>query len=177
MVLIRPQTWQAGCGLYTWKKRLEVDPFADTPLLLARRLWPDASLEFQADDGKAVGLLLASLARSDASMGVDRLAIQAKAQVKRVAARKAAKAARPSRAWMSKQEGFEMVERQHYVWFDRLPEGLRARISQLNRKSAWMHRIIGCIEVTPGVPEAELLWRAICALIEQIEGVADHGFF
>jgi len=29
-----------------------------------------------------------------------------------------------------------------------------------------MHRIIGCIEVTPGVPEAELLWRAICALIE-----------
>ncbi len=64
-------------------------------------------------------------------------------------------------------------ESDHYVWFDRLPEDLRARISGLNRKSPWMHRIIGCIEVTPGVPEAELLWRAICGLIEQIEG--DHG--
>src|SRR5208337_3229047 len=59
-----------------------------------------------------------------------------------------------------------MDERQHYPWFDRLPEDLRARISHLNRKSAWMHRIIGCVEVTPGVPEAEILWQAVCGLIE-----------
>ncbi len=94
VILVRPQTWQACHGLYTWKKRLEDDPFADTPLILARRLWPDASLEFQADDGKAVGLLIAALALSDAHKGVDRLGLQQKAQVKRQAARKAAKAAR-----------------------------------------------------------------------------------
>ncbi len=94
VVLVRPQTWQACHGLYTWKKRLEDDPFADTPLLLARRLWPDASLEFQADDGKAVGLIIAALALSDASRGIDRLGLQQKAHVKRIAARKVAKAAR-----------------------------------------------------------------------------------
>ncbi len=98
VVLIRPQTWQALHGLFAWKKRLEDDPTADTPLILARRSWPEASLEFKADDGQAVGLLLAALAYQDAQNGIDRAALQAVAQQKKQRAnqeaRKLAKAAR-----------------------------------------------------------------------------------
>ena len=98
LVLVPPATWQAAHGLYQWKSRLAKDPDSPTPMTVARGEWPDAPLEFQADDGMAVGLLLAALAFSDASNGIDRAALQAKAavkkQMKRRAARDAAKATR-----------------------------------------------------------------------------------
>jgi len=71
VTLIPPQTWQAAHALYHWQARLKEDPSIFTPLTYARRLWPDAPLEFQADDGQAVGLLLAALAVSDDLRGID----------------------------------------------------------------------------------------------------------
>src|SRR5271157_4914769 len=98
LVLVPPATWQAAHNLYQWKSRLAKDPDSPTPMTVARGEWPDAPLEFQADDGMAVGLLLAALAFSDASRGIDRAALQAKAavkkQMKRKEARKIAKATR-----------------------------------------------------------------------------------
>ena len=83
---IAPATWQAVFGLFRWKKRLEQTQFGgppvDSPLTLARRLWPSAPLEFQADDGKAVGLFLAALARQDHHNGIDRGEVRARAQAK-----------------------------------------------------------------------------------------------
>jgi hypothetical protein len=101
VVQIPPATWQAAHGLFRWQSRLKKfpdDPTIFSPLVYARRLFPAAPLEFQADDGQAVGLLLAALAYSDAFRGIDRTALQVVAQEKkkrvRREARKLAKAAR-----------------------------------------------------------------------------------
>lgn len=101
VVQIPPATWQAAHGLFRWQSRLKKhpnDPTIFTPLTYARRLFPAASLEFKADDGQAVGLLLAALAYSDDYRRIDRTAIQAVAVEKkkrvRREARKLAKAAR-----------------------------------------------------------------------------------
>jgi len=100
--LIAPATWQAVAGLFKWKKRLEQSEFGgpavDSPLTLARRLWPAAPLEFQADDGKAVGLILADLARRDHLQGIDRGEVRARARdkAKRKKKMKKAMAANPA---------------------------------------------------------------------------------
>ena len=70
-LLVSPLTWQAAYCLSHCH-----DIKAESPLEIARRLWPGAPLEFQADDGRAVGLLLAELARRDALAGLDRGAVQ-----------------------------------------------------------------------------------------------------
>ena len=73
---VHPSTWLAGYKLSQWKKRVKEDEERlkiygyvtaphHSPLTLARALWPDAPLQYQADDGKAVGLLLADLARRE----------------------------------------------------------------------------------------------------------------
>ena len=84
---IAPATWQAAFGLFQWKKKLEKAAWQESaavqsPLTLARKLWPGAPLEFQADDGKAVGLFLAGLARQDHHNGIDRGEVRARAQAK-----------------------------------------------------------------------------------------------
>jgi hypothetical protein len=86
--LVHPATWQTAHGLRNWQAAAKIDPAAPSPLSLARRLWPTAPLEFQADDGKAVALLLANLALQDAAAGIDRQALAAVAQVKAKARRK-----------------------------------------------------------------------------------------
>jgi hypothetical protein len=60
---IEPNAWQSQVGLYRWKKKQEADPLHPSPLSEARRRWPDASLRYLADDGMAVGLILADLSR------------------------------------------------------------------------------------------------------------------
>ena len=60
---VYPATWQAATGLRHWKKAWETDKTKPCPLSLARIRWPEAGLRFQADDGMAVGLILADLAR------------------------------------------------------------------------------------------------------------------
>lgn len=87
VVSIAPITWQAAVGLHRWKSKLVVNAAGLTPLALARSQWPAAPLEFKADDGKAVGLLLADLARRDHLAGIDRRQIQEKAAVKKKAKR------------------------------------------------------------------------------------------
>ena len=63
-------------------------------MTVARAQYPTAPLEYQADDGKAVALLLAGLAHQDHTRGLDRGAqIQAN-QAKLKAAKKRARAAR-----------------------------------------------------------------------------------
>ena len=71
---ITPGDWQARYGLTHWRKRQARIitlargtslPDLTSPLALARHLWPDAPLQSQADDGIAVALLLADLARRD----------------------------------------------------------------------------------------------------------------
>jgi len=79
-VTISPITWQAATGLRSWQAKQKLNPAAPSPLSLARQLWPAAPLPYLADDGKAVGLLLADLARRDSLAGIDRAAIQAQAQ-------------------------------------------------------------------------------------------------
>lgn len=86
--LVHPATWQTAHNLRNWQAAAKLDPRAPSPLALARHLWPAAPLEFQADDGKAVALLLANLARQDAASGIDRQALAAVAQVKAKARRK-----------------------------------------------------------------------------------------
>ena len=69
---IVPTSWQAKFGLHNWrKKELELARLGlpTSPLALARVRFPEAPLEFLADDGKAVGLLLADLARLESPMG------------------------------------------------------------------------------------------------------------
>ena len=77
-VQVSPLTWQAAYGLSHWQARK-----GESPLELARRLFPGAPLEFKADDGRAVGLLLAELARRDRLSGLDRAAVQVVNQEKR----------------------------------------------------------------------------------------------
>lgn len=95
---VDPATWQAAHQLQFWKKRQEPDPRQHSPLSLARSRWPSAPLEYQADDGKAVALLLADLACRDHHDGIDRGALQeaaaAKAQIKKKALRQSRKAAK-----------------------------------------------------------------------------------
>jgi len=81
-VLVHPATWQTAHGLRNWQAAARLNPQALSPLSLARRLWPTAPLEFQADDGKAVALLLADLARQDAASGIDRAALAQVSQAK-----------------------------------------------------------------------------------------------
>jgi len=94
--LIHPATWQTATGLRSWQAKQKLNPGSPSPLSLARQLWPAAPLPYLADDGKAVALLLADLARRDHLAGYDRGAIQARAhaQVKKEKAqlRKALKA-------------------------------------------------------------------------------------
>ena len=91
VISIAPITWQAAVGLHRWKSKLIANPAGQTPLILARSSWPGAPLEYQADDGKAVGLLLAGLAQRDARAGIDRRQIQTQAAVKKKAKRAQAK--------------------------------------------------------------------------------------
>lgn len=81
-ILIPPATWQAAHKLYHWQAKRKDDPGAMTPIKKARSNWPAAPLEFNADDGKAVGLLLAALALKDKIDGIDRGAIQDRAREK-----------------------------------------------------------------------------------------------
>lgn len=60
---IEPNTWQSQVGLYQWKRKQLTNPTHPSPLSLARQLWPDATLRYLADDGMAVGLILADLAK------------------------------------------------------------------------------------------------------------------
>lgn len=82
---IPPNDWQARYGLRHWRKRkakLDADATSSTPkahlpnspLALAKLLWPNAPLKTQADDGVAVALLLADLARRDNQASNDRQA-------------------------------------------------------------------------------------------------------
>lgn len=103
-ILIHPATWQSVFGLRSWQVRRKLDPAAPSPLSLARSRWLGAPLDYQADDGKAVGLLLADLARRDHLAGIDRGALQARAaeksQIKKRKIRQARKLApglRPDR--------------------------------------------------------------------------------
>jgi hypothetical protein len=75
-VLVHPSSWQAVYGIYHWKKLQAKGQPAKSPLDLARDYFLDASLEFQADSGIAVGLLLAKLAAHDATRGLDRGALR-----------------------------------------------------------------------------------------------------
>jgi hypothetical protein len=93
-VLVHPKVWQKAYGLTAWQARQKIDPSAPGPLQLARRLWPGAPLPCLADDGKAVALLLADLARRDSIKGIDRAALNLANEVKAKAARKKARAAR-----------------------------------------------------------------------------------
>ena len=94
-VLIHPATWQPAHGLRSWQAAQKTNPAAPSPLSLARKLWPTAPLPCLVDDGKAVGLILADLARRDHLAGIDRGAIrdqaQTKAKAKKAQARKAQK--------------------------------------------------------------------------------------
>ena len=88
-VTISPLTWQSKMGLTSWQKKQKDGIVCHSPLSLARSIWPDAPMEHEADSGKAVGLLLADLARRDSLAGIDRAAIQAQAKAKAKAKAKA----------------------------------------------------------------------------------------
>lgn len=103
--LISPRTWQAipGYDLTSWQKRTEAyeaggphqfAPRPDSPLTLARRLWPSAPMPCEADSGKAVGLLLANLARLDHARGIDRGEINRANEIKEKTRKKKIRAAR-----------------------------------------------------------------------------------
>lgn len=57
---VKPTAWQARFGLRHWAKEKKPGP-----LPLARSYWPTAPLDYSADSGPAVGLLLAEMARRD----------------------------------------------------------------------------------------------------------------
>jgi hypothetical protein len=87
-VLVAPASWQAAHGLLHWRKQAETNPGQSTPLTLARSLWPAAPLDHQADDGAAVALLLADLARRDHRQGLDRAVLQAHTAAKKAQRRR-----------------------------------------------------------------------------------------
>jgi hypothetical protein len=71
-----PGQWQRKVGLYRWRSaqaRLHLNgkDVALCPLNMARLIFPDAPLRAQADDGMAVGLLIAEAARQDYLNGID----------------------------------------------------------------------------------------------------------
>ena len=80
--IISPLTWQACFKLTSWQAKQKDGIVCHSPLTLARSLWPGAPLEYQVDDGKAVGLILADLSRRDCLAGIDRGALRAVAQEK-----------------------------------------------------------------------------------------------
>ena len=88
---IDPITWQAPADLHHWQNKQKANPTQHSPLTLARSLYPGAPLEFQADDGKAVALLLARLARGDHLVGINRNQIKAQALEKRKAQKRRAR--------------------------------------------------------------------------------------
>lgn len=90
-LLIHPATWQTAHGLRNWQKRQAKGLPCHSPLTLARERWPDAPLDYQADDGKASGLLLASLALKDHRDGIDRAGLITKAEADRIKAKKKAR--------------------------------------------------------------------------------------
>ena len=67
---ITPNAWQNQVNLHHWKKHMVgskrpgVAP--NTPLRLAQELWPAAELTKDVEDGLAVALILAEVARQDA---------------------------------------------------------------------------------------------------------------
>jgi len=75
-VLVAPATWQAVFGIHRWKKLQEKGLPVKSPLELAREHFPDAPLEYKADSGCAVRLLLAKLAAHDTTRGIDRGAMR-----------------------------------------------------------------------------------------------------
>jgi len=103
-VEISPPMWQAAWKLTKWVKAIKANGHGPTPLSKARERWPDAPLEFQADDGKAVGLLLAALARWDYGRTFDRAAALEHQAAKIKAAKKQARAVRKA-AKAQAQEG------------------------------------------------------------------------
>lgn len=70
---IDPNVWQSQMGLYKWKAALKIvkklspgiASSYNTPLKLAKELWPAAELTKDVEDGLAVALLLAECARQD----------------------------------------------------------------------------------------------------------------
>lgn len=90
-LLVSPLTWQAAWGLSHWQAKKKDNPLIESPLELARRLFPAAPLACQADDGRAVGLLLGELARRDWLSGFDRAAVQVAKKEKEKAKRKRAR--------------------------------------------------------------------------------------
>jgi hypothetical protein len=85
IVQVAPATWQAALGFWRWQAR-----GLPSPLEQARQLWPGAPLECKVDEGRAVGLLLAELARRDMIMGISRVKDKPKKR-KRVASNVKAK--------------------------------------------------------------------------------------
>jgi len=81
--LIAPASWQAHHDLFRYQKKILAGDLAQqTPLMRAQEIWPAAPLEFKADDGKAVGLLLAAMALDDHRKGIDRGALRQAADQK-----------------------------------------------------------------------------------------------
>ncbi len=68
--LIDPATWQSQAGLFHWRKKLAANPRSHSPLTMARQVWPQAPYTSQPDDGIAVALILADLARRHHAMGL-----------------------------------------------------------------------------------------------------------
>jgi len=71
-VLVHPNTWQAIFEIRRWKQLQAKGIPVKSPLELAREKFPDAPLQYEADSGCAVGLLLAKLAAADTTRGKDR---------------------------------------------------------------------------------------------------------
>lgn len=101
-LLIHPATWQASQDLTGWAAKQAEGIVCHSPLTLARARWPGAPLEFQADDGKAVGLLLAHMAFRDHQEGIDRAALLEKNREKSEKAKKRKRAKRKA----EKEEDF-----------------------------------------------------------------------
>lgn len=85
--LISPRLWQNAHNLTAWQKKQAAGLPQPSPLDLARLIWPAAPLEFLADDGKAVALLLADLSRRDFLAGLDRRPARVARQLKEKARR------------------------------------------------------------------------------------------
>jgi|SRR5208337_4429429 len=88
LVVVHPAIWQKAHGLTKWQSNLKAGGWGPSPLSRAREYWPSAGLDFQADDGRAVGLLLADLSRRDYLAGIDRGGAQAQKEEKRKLAKK-----------------------------------------------------------------------------------------
>jgi hypothetical protein len=95
-VLVHPITWMHAHGLASWAKKTDDAiragrPLPPSPLSVARSRWPGAPLPCAVDDGKAVALLLADLARQDQARGLDRIALNVNREIKAKAQRATAR--------------------------------------------------------------------------------------